>query len=149
PHRDKVAEARLSQLAVELQAEKEHTSLEKFSELVEKLQASLELDATTLAAILLKRQQGKRPLFYVGEDPMLEAMERDKARRRERREGGDRREGRREFGGRGEFAANTDWETYQLQVGRDQGVQVKDIVGALANELGLTKGSIGAIKLAQ
>ncbi|EMC0406900.1 DEAD/DEAH box helicase [Vibrio fluvialis] len=149
PHRDKVAEARLSQLAVELEAEKEHTSLEKFSELVEKLQASLELDATTLAAILLKRQQGKRPLFYVGEDPMLEAMERDKARRRERREGGDRREGRREFGGRGEFAANTDWETYQLQVGRDQGVQVKDIVGALANELGLTKGSIGAIKLAQ
>ncbi|MBY8034682.1 DEAD/DEAH box helicase [Vibrio fluvialis] len=143
PHRDKVAEARLSQLAVELEAEKEHTSLEKFSELVEKLQASLELDATTLAAILLKRQQGKRPLFYVGEDPMLEAMERDKARRRERREGGDRREGRREF------AANTDWETYQLQVGRDQGVQVKDIVGALANELGLTKGSIGAIKLAQ
>ncbi|MFV0485565.1 MAG: DEAD/DEAH box helicase [Vibrio fluvialis] len=149
PHRDKVAEARLSQLAVELEAEKEHTSLEKFSELVEKLQASLELDATTLAAILLKRQQGKRPLFYVGEDPMLEAMERDKARRRERREGGDRREGRREFGGRGEFATNTDWETYQLQVGRDQGVQVKDIVGALANELGLTKGSIGAIKLAQ
>ncbi len=112
--------------------------------MVEKLQASLEIDANTLAAILLKRQQGKRPLFYVGEDPMIEAVERDKQRRRERREnGGDRRDGRREY------TANTDWETYQLQVGRDQGVQVKDIVGALANELGLTKGSIGAIKLAQ
>ncbi|XAW88352.1 DEAD/DEAH box helicase [Vibrio sp. CDRSL-10 TSBA] len=144
PHRDKVAEARLSMLAVELEAEKEHTSLEKFAELVEKLQASLEIDATTLAAILLKRQQGKRPLFYVGEDPMLEALERDKLRRRERRENGDRGE----RGGRREFT-NTEWDTYQLQVGRDQGVQVKDIVGALANELGLTKGSIGAIKLAQ
>ncbi|MGC9552863.1 DbpA RNA binding domain-containing protein, partial [Vibrio metoecus] len=54
---------------------------------------------------------------------------------------------RREFGGRDQ--ENHDWDTYQLQVGRDQGVQVKDIVGALANELGLTKGSIGAIKLAQ
>ncbi|ENM5853645.1 DEAD/DEAH box helicase [Vibrio mimicus] len=149
PHRDKVAESRLTKLGQELAADKEHNSLERFAELVEKLQASLEIDSTTLAAILLKRQQGKRPLFYVGADPMIEAMEREKSRRRERRD--DRRDGdrpaRREFGGRDQ--ENHDWDTYQLQVGRDQGVQVKDIVGALANELGLTKGSIGAIKLAQ
>ncbi|PAR32607.1 ATP-dependent RNA helicase [Vibrio metoecus] len=149
PHRDKVAESRLTKLGQELAADKEFSSLERFAELVEKLQASLEIDATTLAAILLKRQQGKRPLFYVGADPMIEAMEREKSRRRERRD--DRRDGdrpaRREFGGRDQ--ENHDWDTYQLQVGRDQGVQVKDIVGALANELGLTKGSIGAIKLAQ
>ncbi len=148
PHRDQVAEARLSLLAAELAAEKENnTVLDKFSELVEKLQASLEMDAATLCAILLKRQQGKRPLFYTGEDPMIAAVERDKQRRRDRRDDrGERSEGgRREFGSRD----NADWETYQLQVGRDQGVQVKDIVGALANELGLTKGSIGAIKLAQ
>ncbi|EGR5587276.1 DEAD/DEAH box helicase [Vibrio cholerae] len=149
PHRDKVAESRLTKLGQELAADKEFNSLERFADLVEKLQASLEIDATTLAAILLKRQQGKRPLFYVGADPMIEAMEREKSRRRERRD--DRRDGdrpaRREFGGRDQ--ENHDWDTYQLQVGRDQGVQVKDIVGALANELGLTKGSIGAIKLAQ
>ncbi|EGR4175977.1 DEAD/DEAH box helicase [Vibrio cholerae] len=149
PHRDKVAESRLAKLGQELAADKEFSSLERFADLVEKLQASLEIDATTLAAILLKRQQGKRPLFYVGADPMIEAMEREKSRRRERRD--DRRDGdrpaRREFGGRDQ--ENHDWDTYQLQVGRDQGVQVKDIVGALANELGLTKGSIGAIKLAQ
>ncbi|KHD26409.1 RNA helicase [Vibrio caribbeanicus] len=144
PHRDKVAESRLAKLGAELETEKEHKALEKFSELVEKLQESLELDAATLAAILLKRQQGKRPLFYIGEDPMIEAIERDKQRRKERREGG--RDGRRE-GGRS--FDNQDWDTYQFQVGREQGVQVKDIVGALANELGLTKGSIGAIKLAQ
>ncbi|MCG3760177.1 DEAD/DEAH box helicase [Vibrio cincinnatiensis] len=149
PHRDKVAESRLTKLAVELEADTGHVALEKFVELVEKLQSSLGIDATTLAAILLKRQQGKRPLFYTGEDPMIEAIERDKLRRRDRRDG-DRREGgsRREFGAR-EGARNVDWDTYQLQVGREQGVQVKDIVGALANELGLTKGSIGAIKLAQ
>jgi ATP-dependent RNA helicase DeaD len=145
PLRDKVAEARLVKLGAELEADKEHKALEKFSELVEKLQETLDIDATTLAAILLKRQQGKRPLFYIGEDPMVEAIERDKKRRQERREGG--RDGRRE-GGRG-FNSNQDWDTYQFQVGREQGVQVKDIVGALANELGLTKGSIGAIKLDQ
>ncbi|ENQ8054515.1 DEAD/DEAH box helicase [Vibrio parahaemolyticus] len=136
PLRDQVAEARLNKLAAELEAEKEHKALDKFAELVEKLQTSLEIDPAMLAAMLLKRQQGKRPLFYIGEDPMVEAIERDKQRRKERREGG------RSFN-------NQDWDTYQLQVGREQGVQVKDIVGALANELGLGKGSIGAIKLAQ
>ena len=136
PLRDQVAEARLNKLAAELEAEKEHKALDKFAELVEKLQTSLEIDPAMLAAMLLKRQQGKRPLFYIGEDPMVEAIERDKQRRKERRDGG------RNFN-------NQDWDTYQLQVGREQGVQVKDIVGALANELGLGKGSIGAIKLAQ
>ncbi|MET2900155.1 DEAD/DEAH box helicase [Vibrio rotiferianus] len=140
PLRDQVAEARLSKLAAELEAEKEHKALDKFAELVEKLQTSLEIEPAMLAAMLLKRQQGKRPLFYIGEDPMVEAIERDKQRRKERREGG--RDGGRNFN-------NQDWDTYQLQVGREQGVQVKDIVGALANELGLGKGSIGAIKLAQ
>ncbi|MDA9556512.1 DEAD/DEAH box helicase [Vibrio sp.] len=137
PHRDQVAESRLVDLGVELEAEKEHKALEKFVELVDKLQTSLEIDAAQLAAILLKRQQGKRPLFYVGEDPMLEAVKRDKQRRKERREND----------GKGRDFSTGDWDTYQLQVGREQGVQVKDIVGALANELGLTKGSIGAIKL--
>ncbi|EGR2555273.1 ATP-dependent RNA helicase [Vibrio alginolyticus] len=140
PLRDQVAEARLAKLGAELEAEKEHKALDKFAELVEKLQTSLDIDPATLAAMLLKRQQGKRPLFYIGEDPMVEAIERDKQRRKERREGG--RDSGRNFN-------NQDWDTYQLQVGREQGVQVKDIVGALANELGLGKGSIGAIKLAQ
>ncbi|MDK9765137.1 DbpA RNA binding domain-containing protein, partial [Vibrio sp. D420a] len=144
PLRDKVAEARLAKLGAELEAEKEHKSLENFAELVAKLQENLEIDPTTLAAMLLKRQQGKRPLFYIGEDPMIAAIERDKNRRKERRENRDRDGGR---GGR-DFNSQ-DWDTYQLQVGREQGVQVKDIVGALANELGLTKGSIGAIKLDQ
>ncbi|SJN54284.1 DEAD/DEAH box helicase [Vibrio ruber] len=143
PHRDKVAQARLVQLSQELETEKEHKALEKFSELVESLRDSLDIDTTTLAAMLLKRQQGKRPLFYVGEDPMIAEIEREKSRRRERREGGTNNN-RRGYG-----QDTQDWDTYQLQVGREQGVQVKDIVGALANELGLGKNSIGAIKLAQ
>ncbi len=145
PLRDKVAEARLAKLGQELVLDKENPSLENFVELIGQLSESLELDAATLAALLLKRQQGKRPLFYKGPDPMIEAIERDKKRRKERREGG-RDGGRR---GEGRNFANGEWDTYQFQVGREQGVQVKDIVGALANELGLAKGSIGAIKLAQ
>nr|WP_086937366.1 DEAD/DEAH box helicase [Thaumasiovibrio occultus] len=149
PLRDAVAASRLARLGDELAADKEMPSLEKFVELVESLQASIEVDATVLAAMLLKRQQGNRPLFYNGPDPMIAALERDNQRRRDRRDDrggrdGERRGERRE---RREYN-NADWDTYQLQVGREQGVQVKDIVGAIANELGLNKDSIGAIKLA-
>ncbi|WP_064609131.1 DEAD/DEAH box helicase [Photobacterium sp. J15] len=142
PLRDLVAEARLNRLGQELAAQKEEASLEAFVELVDKLQETIEVDATTLAAMLLKRQQGNRPLFYKGPDPMIAAIERDKQRRERRRDerGGERRERR--------VYNNADWDTYQLQVGREQGVQVKDIVGAIANELGLNKEFIGAIKLA-
>ncbi|MGR5116756.1 DEAD/DEAH box helicase [Photobacterium damselae] len=149
PLRDAVAEARLNRLAKELEAQKEQSSVEAFVELVEKLQESIEVDAGTLAAMLLQRQQGNRPLFYKGPDPMIAALERDKQRRDRR--GNDRDRGER--GERGErrerrtFNA-ADWDTYQLQVGREQGIQVKDVVGAIANELGLNKDFIGAIKLA-
>ena len=146
PLRDAVAEARLNRLGQELAAQKEGANLEAFVELVEKLQETIEVDATALAAMLLQRQQGNRPLFYKGPDPMIAAIERDKQRRERRRDerggerGGERRE-RRSYN-------SADWDTYQLQVGREQGVQVKDIVGAIANELGLNKEFIGAIKLA-
>ena len=145
PLRDVVAEARLTRLGQELQTQKEEINVDAFVELVEKLQESIEVDAATLAAMLLQRQQGNRPLFYKGPDPMIAAIERDKQRRERRRddrggERGERRE-RRSYN-------NADWDTYQLQVGREQGVQVKDIVGAIANELGLSKEFIGAIKLA-
>ncbi|MGB2078445.1 MAG: DEAD/DEAH box helicase [Vibrio sp.] len=145
PERDKVAAARVVKLGEELALEKDSPAVESFTSLIEQLQETLEVDAATLAAILLKRQQGKRPLFYKGPDPMIEAIERESKRRRERRDNprAERGEGR-SFGG-----GKQDWDTYQLQVGRDQGVQVKDIVGALANELGLSKHGIGAIKLAQ
>ncbi|KJG00128.1 DEAD/DEAH box helicase [Photobacterium angustum] len=148
PLRDLVAASRLNRLGEELAAQKEQTSVEAFVELVEKLQESIDVDAATLAAMLLQRQQGNRPLFYKGPDPMIAAIERE-SQRRERR-GNDRGDRRERGGERGERRSynNADWDTYQLQVGREQGVQVKDIVGAIANELGLSKEFIGAIKLA-
>ncbi|WP_028022527.1 DEAD/DEAH box helicase [Enterovibrio calviensis] len=147
PMRDKVAEARLAALASDLLEQKEAESLEAFVGLIEKLQEQIEVDAATLAAMLLQRQQGKRPLFYNGPDPMITAIERENKRRESRRDERPRDGSRPERGERRSYNA-ADWDTYQLQVGRDQGVQVKDIVGAIANELGLEKQFIGSIKLA-
>lgn len=161
PVRDAVAKARVARLTQDLATSLEDSKLEAFTTIIEEIQQSLEIDAATLAAILLKRQQGKRPLFYTGADPMVTAVERDYKRRSERRNsrGGERSgDGRRgERGNRDHdgsrrnerYANKADWDTYQLQVGREHGVQVKDIVGAIANELGLNKQNIGAIKLQQ
>ena len=161
PLRDLVAASRLNRLGEELAAQKEQTNVDAFVELVAKLQESIDVDAATLAAMLLQRQQGNRPLFYKGPDPMLAAIERESQRRERRDDRGDRRGDRPDRGERrgdrperggerGERRTfnSADWDTYQLQVGREQGVQVKDIVGAIANELGLSKEFIGAIKLA-
>jgi ATP-dependent RNA helicase DeaD len=149
PNRDAVAAARLTRLGQELESQKEQATLEAFVELVGKLQETIDVDAPTLAAMLLQRQQGNRPLFYKGPDPMIAAIEREK-QRRERRGNDDRGERgtRNERGGERRSNNSADWDTYQLQVGREQGIQVKDIVGAIANELGLSKEFIGAIKLA-
>ncbi|MGL5335055.1 MAG: DEAD/DEAH box helicase [Enterovibrio sp.] len=149
PMRDKVAAARVARLAAELAEQKQGQDLGAFLELIAKLQEQIEVDAATLAAILLQRQQGKRQLFYTGPDPMVAALERE-GQRRPRREGErferSDRPARSESHGRSQN--NADWDTYMLQIGREQGIQVKDIVGAIANELGLEKQNIGSIKLA-
>lgn len=149
PMRDKVAAARVARLASELAEQKQGQDLGAFLDLIAKLQEQIEVDAATLAAILLQRQQGKRQLFYTGPDPMVAALERE-GQRRPRREG--ERFERSDRPARSESSSrsqnNADWDTYLLQIGREQGIQVKDIVGAIANELGLEKQNIGSIKLA-
>ncbi|MGF1879049.1 DEAD/DEAH box helicase [Photobacterium frigidiphilum] len=153
PNRDAVAAARLTRLGQELESQKEQATLEAFVELVGKLQETIDVDAPTLAAMLLQRQQGNRPLFYKGPDPMIAAIDREQQRRErrgndDRGDRGTRNERGGERGGERRSTSSADWDTYQLQVGREQGIQVKDIVGAIANELGLSKEFIGAIKLA-
>ncbi|PCS24181.1 DEAD/DEAH box helicase [Candidatus Enterovibrio escicola] len=145
PMRDQVAAARLAALAINLEQQKESDSLEVFVGLIETLQTQMGVDTVILAAMLLQHQQGKRPLFYTTPDPMISAIQRDSKRRDDR---GGRDGIRSESRGERRSHNSDHWDTYQLAVGRDQGVQVKDIVGAIANELGLDKNSIGSIKLA-
>ncbi|WP_096619619.1 DEAD/DEAH box helicase [Candidatus Enterovibrio altilux] len=139
PMRNQVTAARLAALANDLAKQKESDNLEVFINLIEKLQKQIEVDTVTLSAMLLQRQQGKRPLFYTGSDPMISVIEHERKRRDNRGPHSDNLRRR--------YNAD-DWDIYQLQIGREQGIQVKDIVGAIANELGLEKNSIGSIKLA-
>ncbi|MEG0336663.1 MAG: DbpA RNA binding domain-containing protein, partial [Hafnia sp.] len=132
------------------------SDLDKYRDLLTKLQPEDELDMETLAAALLKMAQGERPLI-LPPDPVMERRPRREFRDRDDRNerGGDRfarrgdREPReaREGAPRRERRDAGDMELYRIEVGRDDGVEVRHIVGAIANEGDISSRYIGNIKL--
>ena len=104
----------------------------------------------TLAAALLKMAQGERSLIVPPDAPMRPRREfRDRDDRFDRR--GDRNDrgprGDREDRPKRERRDVGDMELYRIEVGRDDGVEVRHIVGAIANEGDISSRYIGNIKL--
>ncbi|MFU9135332.1 DEAD/DEAH family ATP-dependent RNA helicase [Erwinia tasmaniensis] len=149
PNADLLGERRLAKFAAKVQLQLESSDLDLYRALLAKMQPEEDLDMETLAAALLKMAQGERPLIVPADPaprPRREFKERDDRRGdrpdrgpRENREGGDRpRRERRDVG---------DMEVYRIEVGRDDGVEVRHIVGAIANEGDISSRYIGNIKL--
>ncbi len=155
PNAELLGERRLAKFAAKVQQHLESSDLEQYRALLAKMQPEDELDIETLAAALLKMAQGERPLIVPADAPQRPRSQfRD---RDERREGGrgDRpergpREPRSEAAGdrpRRERRDVGDMEVYRIEVGRDDGVEVRHIVGAIANEGDISSRYIGNIKL--
>ncbi|MGN6742782.1 MAG: DEAD/DEAH box helicase [Amnibacterium sp.] len=90
-----------------------------------------------VAAALAIVAQGETPLLLAPEEDRPLRLERED-RGRDRREDGERGERRRSTGPR---------TTYRLEVGRRQRVEPRQIVGALANEGGLSREDFGGIDI--
>lgn len=143
PNAELLGQRRLAKFAAKVQQQLESSDLDKYRDLLTKLQPEDELDMETLAAALLKMAQGERPLI-LPPDPVMERRPRREFRDRDDRNerGGDRfgrrgdREPReaREGAPRRERRDAGDMELYRIEVGRDDGVEVRHIVGAIANE---------------
>jgi len=165
PNAELLGERRLAKFAAKVQQQLESSDLDQYRALLAKLQpGEEELDIETLAAALLKMAQGERPLIVPADAPMRarrEFRERDERfERPERSPRGDRPE-RAPRGDRPERAAGAageaaprrerreagDMELYRIEVGRDDGVEVRHIVGAIANEGDISSRYIGNIKL--
>jgi ATP-dependent RNA helicase DeaD len=107
-------------------------------------------EALAAAAIKLARSiDAQRPLDDVREAPLQE----EQRPRREQsgpdpRRNGPRREGGREGGGR-DGRQEQGMVRLLLNVGKSQGIQPGDIVGAIASEAGIPGRSIGAISIRQ
>ena len=158
PNAELLGKRRLEKFAAKVQQQLESSDLDQYRALLSQIQPVAEgeeLDMETLAAALLKMAQGERSLIVPPDAPMRPKREfRDRDDRFERR--GDRndrgpRGDRPERGGedrpRRERRDAGDMERYRIEVGRDDGVEVRHIVGAIANEGDISSRYIGNIKL--
>lgn len=148
PNAELLGQRRLAKFAAKVQQQLESSDLDLYRGLLSKLQPEEELEMETLAAALLKMAQGERPLIVPADPaprPRREFKDRDDRRGdrpdrgpRDSRDGDRPRRERRDVG---------DMEVYRIEVGRDDGVEVRHIVGAIANEGDISSRYIGNIKL--
>ncbi|KZQ35136.1 Cold-shock DEAD-box protein A [Enterobacter cloacae] len=158
PNADLLGKRRLEKFAAKVQQQLESSDLDQYRALLSQIQPTAEgeeLDMETLAAALLKMAQGERSLIVPPDAPMRPKREfRDRDERFERRADrndrgprGDRPERGGEDRPRRERRDAGDMELYRIEVGRDDGVEVRHIVGAIANEGDISSRYIGNIKL--
>ena len=121
----------------------EHHDLELYRELLEDM-FTADQSQEDIAAAMMMLLQGKQKLI-LPPDPVV-----DKKVRRDRGERGDRRENPRSAERRGErkgYGNPQPMDLYRIEVGRGDGVEVRHIVGAIANEGDINSRYIGHIKL--
>lgn len=158
PNAELLGKRRLEKFAAKVQQQLESSDLDQYRALLAKIQPSAEgeeLDVETLAAALLKMAQGERPLILPPDAPMRpkrEFRDRDdrfehRGDRNDRGPRGDRPERSGEDRPKRERRDVGDMELYRIEVGRDDGVEVRHIVGAIANEGDISSRYIGNIKL--
>ncbi|WP_119967784.1 DEAD/DEAH box helicase [Shewanella japonica] len=152
PSPETVTERRLSRLGEQVQ-ETINGDLDFMKNAVAELCQQLEIDTDLLAAALLQQVQAERPLQL----PPIQERQRD-SRDRDRDGGRDRNSRRDSRGGRpmptsfGSAEGLKDKPDvkmcrYVIEVGRDNGVGVGNIVGAIANEANIDSQFIGQIQL--
>ena len=151
PNAELLGKRRLEKFAAKVQQQLESSDLDQYRALLSQIQPVAEgeeLDMETLAAALLKMAQGERPLILPPDAPMRpkrEFRDRDDRGPRDRNDRGPR--GDREDRPRRERRDVGDMQLYRIEVGRDDGVEVRHIVGAIANEGDISSRYIGNIKL--
>ena len=145
--------------------------LDFFSNIVSQIAEEQNVGAEEVAAALAMMAQEGKPLQIAGEDPApARSFDRDDSRRpasfgdRDRKPRSEERPRSEDRGDKPRFedrgdsrprfedkprraAPAGDMVRYRIDVGRDHGVQVKDIVGAIANEAGIESRFIGRIAL--
>ena len=152
PNAELLGERRLAKFAAKVQQQLESSDLDMYRALLAKLQPEEELEMETLAAALLKMAQGERPLI-LPPDPVFKPRQRREFNDRDDRGSDRRRDARpdsRDGGAdrpRRERRDVGEMQLYRIEVGRDDGVEVRHIVGAIANEGDISSRYIGNIKL--
>ncbi len=124
----------------------------RFRDIIEHYVEHHDVPEADVAAALAVVAQGEEPLLLSADDALARRVERDDRSRDDRGERSDRG-ARGERGGRAERPerrarpSSGPMSSYRIEVGRRQKVEPRQIVGALANEGGLSREDFGAIKI--
>ncbi|RUO72856.1 DEAD/DEAH box helicase [Idiomarina seosinensis] len=140
PNAQQLSEYRQQKLLGQIEQSLQQENHQPVEQLLQKWLSETELSAEQIALALLKQQHKQQPLFLKEDRVVRERPERSERADR----GGDRRKPRAERSNR---AADVDFDTYKIQVGREHGARPGDIVGAIANEGSMDSRFIGQIQL--
>ena len=150
PSNQEVSDQRIAQFKEQLVGMCKSTKLEQFTYLVEEVVDEHDLDIRLVAAALAYEFQKERPLFpnLVKIDSPA-ASSKDRKKDRPARDHNDRKE-QEDRPKRKRDKSATDgipMVTYRIEIGRNDDVSPKNIVGAIANEADIDAQYIGHIKL--
>ncbi|MBK4775632.1 ATP-dependent RNA helicase [Candidatus Pantoea edessiphila] len=132
-----------------------NNDLDQYRRLLSKMHPEENLDMETLAAVLLKIAQGERPLVLPKDTPTNFHRNKLCNRTDNRYTRGELRHTRNKLEkNHNNYQQNSqmsikmdEMRLYRIEVGRDDGVEVRHIVGAIANEGSISSRCIGNIKL--
>ncbi|WP_343192002.1 DEAD/DEAH box helicase [Buchnera aphidicola (Formosaphis micheliae)] len=140
PKTELLSERRLSRFSKKIKIQLQSIDLDDYRSLLPKLKPENTLDIESLAAALLKMAQGERPLIIKPDEQIrkISKLPYEEERQHTYSKMSKFRRDRRDL---------KDIDLYRIEVGRDDGVEVRHIVGAIANEGNITSRQIGNIKL--
>ena len=155
PSRADVTNKRVADFKAKVAEVLDAEGLDFFANIVSQLCEEKDVSAEEVAAALAKMAQEGKPLEVAGEDPAPRPFREERSERRpasfaerERKPRSDDRPERPRREDRPTRPAPVgDMVRYRIDVGREHGVEVRDIVGAIANEAGLDSRHIGRIGL--
>ena len=149
PTRAEVLSRRVNDFKERILETREKEDLSFFQNLIKEL--TLEKDELpSIAAALAFLAQESRPLLLWNEEKAEKAEKKGKKSSKKSADfekkstlTADKQKNNKRF----EFFEEDEWITYRLEVGKSHGVKAGDIVGAIANESGISSQNIGHIRL--
>jgi len=135
---------RFERFSVKIKQQLESKDLDSYRDILAKLQKEDGIDLETIATVLLKMAQGERPLIL----PPDTVSKSNRDMNRKQYDGGRHSDQyNRDAPKRRERRNVGDMDVYRIEVGKNDGVEVRHIVGAIANEGDISSRYIGNIKL--
>jgi ATP-dependent RNA helicase DeaD len=145
PSQDEVANRRIERFKSRITKVLEHENLDLFRSVIDGYRTEHEVPADDIAAALAFLAQGDRPLVTAAPERASKSGKAQNSRNNDDSRFGNDTGRRKERRSRND--EDFDRVAYRLEVGANDDVEVKNIVGAIANEAGLDSAYIGAVRI--